>query len=170
MTDQNAPEFPTHFDVFVYGSLRQGLHNASMFGEDRTAGPFSARVHGYDLYSNFSDSFPYLARGTRTVVGELVTVKWGHRLRSIISMEEGAGYDTVVGRVEVEQSDGTWADQDAILFVHREERKHGRGALVEGGDWVEYLTELETREARHHMFTEVRNARRPLPRPLDLAN
>lgn len=170
MTTEAPLDAPRFFDVFVYGSLRQGLHNASMFGEDRAAGPFPARVHGYDLYSNFSDSFPYLARGTRTVQGEVVTVKWGRRLRSIISMEEGAGYDTVVGKVEVEQADGTWATQDAIMFVHREERKSARGALVEGGDWVEYLEELEARGARHHMFTEVRNARRPLPRPLDLVN
>lgn len=162
---------PETLDVFVYGSLRGGLHNQRMFGDDTVAGPYSARVHGYDLYSNRSGTFPYLAVGSRTVVGELLTVRWGRRLQGIINMEEGAGYDTRVGRVEVEQADGSWAAQDAILFVHNERWKHGRGPLVEGGDWVEYLAAQPQTDHWPHFFTRVeRPAPRPLGAPLNFAN
>lgn len=134
------------YNVFVYGSLLPGLHNFPMAARALVQEPRPAVIHGFSLYSNHGGSFPYLAKGVAEgacgdVVGAILTLRYGQELLNIVSMEEGAGYNTSIVNADVTQEDGTVLKEDVIGFVHDESRAGARGDLVPDGDWKKYFTE-----------------------------
>lgn len=141
---------PQYFNVFVYGSLRPGLYNFPMAEHALAAPPRSAVAHGYTLHSNSTDSYPYLARGVAEgasgdVHGDVLTMKFGVHLRRIVQMEEGAGYNTEIITVDIEQEDGTYKPESVIAFVHRDELRKSRGTIVPDGNWPPYYEAAEAR-------------------------
>ena len=141
---------PQYFNVFVYGSLRPTLYNFDMAAPALVADPRPAIAHGYTLHSNHGDSFPYLARGVEEgacgdVHGEVLTLELGVHLRRIVAMEEGAGYNTEIVTVDVEQEDGTMRPESVIAFVHDDDRKSARGTIVPDGNWLPFYAAAEAR-------------------------
>ncbi|WIC89296.1 hypothetical protein SEA_OTTAWA_64 [Arthrobacter phage Ottawa] len=141
MTDAAPHPIP----VFVYGSLRPGLYNFPMAERALAADPLPAVVHGFELYANKSDSYPYLAVGEGDVKGDVLMIYPGRELDSIIGMEEGAGYDTRAIKADITFPDGKVETFDVMAFVHREDRRSHRGTKVEDGDWLPYYAEAERR-------------------------
>ena len=127
--------------------------------------PYAARtLPGYKLYSNHGASFPYLAEAADggVVKGELLHMKEGRELDSIIGMELGAGYDGKVIEVQIEDPKDGWLTIQALAFIHREDRASARGELVEDGDWRSYHAK--------HGFDWSPWVRRPRQAPSEFVN
>lgn len=138
--------------LFVYGSLRRGMHNEARLaaGEKFRA---AAEVHGFALYDS-GWSFPYAlpAPESSRVWGELVyftdadyvpTMRWCDRLEGFHPGDpEVSHYTRTVVRVR-RVDDGRW--EPAWMYVANRDLVD-MDRLVPGGDWVEYREQVAVEE------------------------
>ena len=110
--------------VFVYGSLRRGLHNhhfladATLVGDDATEPAFT-------LYS--LGAFPAMVQGgTTSVVGEVYEVD----ARTLAALDRLEGHPHFYQRVAVTLRSGA----EVETYVVPSTTVRGRG-VVAGGDW-----------------------------------
>lgn len=131
---------PEVVPVFVYGSLLPGLHNHRMAVPAMAHEPIPAVIHGFELYSNSSDSYPYLMVGEGDVKGAILFLRQGAHLMNIVGMEEGAGYDTRLIKADIEVG-GVKQEVEVVAFILPEYRRHFVGRKVEDGDWARYFAQ-----------------------------
>ena len=156
MTEHPTPQHEQQvIPCFVYGSLRTGLYNHVMAVDSMVGPALPAVVHGFELYANKSDTYPYLAQaGEGDVKGEVLLLVFGRDFERIRAMEEGAGYDTRAIKADVEFPDGETKTIDVVAWVHDDRLANRRGTKVEDGDWIPYYREAEKRlpKSMRHFF------------------
>lgn len=113
--------------VFVYGSLRSGMHNHRVMGQSELLA--EANLTGFEMYQ--VSSFPAIVAGEGCVKGELYLVD-GATLDRLDRLE---GHPHMYKRRLVTVQSG---DVLAQAWVYVWQRPVDRLAPVPGGDWVRH--------------------------------
>ncbi len=101
---------------FVYGTLKQGFHNAGVIPNESVESRVPAHIEGYDMYS--VGGFPAIVNGHGVVHGEVVTIKQNASqeqiLRQVDRLEgEGHMYRRDIVPVTLE----TGETEDVYVYV-----------------------------------------------------
>lgn len=142
MKQQELIECPeveqNHKRIFVYGSLRKGLYNYGRCGEMKFVA--NATLKGYGLFSlGYYPAIVKDCKDNHQVIGEVYDVDETVFLR-LESMERGAGYNTIEGKVEL-----STGELISVIFWDMEFDRMSKyygvpyeaiDRLVPDGDWV----------------------------------
>lgn len=135
--------------VFVYGTLREGGRLRGFYLDDANVDGkvMRGRVYGYELIDP-AWGFPLLSPSPAAdgeVTGDLQWVVPDMRLRAMIDMEIGAGYDLALIDVH---TDSLAVPVRALAFTWQRDLPTG-SQVVESGDWIGY--EMERVSKRRSM-------------------
>ncbi|RSL34801.1 gamma-glutamylcyclotransferase [Salibacterium salarium] len=131
--------------VFVYGTLRNGLHNYENILKDQTATENNATSVG-SLYAVDHESFPCLVREGRTIIqGEVMYIKEDRYDDILKKLDYLEGYD----ESNIQESDyvrevTTVTDdkgQDVEVYIYYWNQPRGLGEYITSGCWKTYLKE-----------------------------
>lgn len=114
--------------VFVYGSLRRGMHNHGVMGNSELL--TEAHLSGFEMYQ--VSSFPAIVAGEGIVKGEVYLVD-GATLARLDRLE---GHPQMYRRSMVTVQAG---DALCQVWVYVWQRPVSGLVQVPGGDWVEFF-------------------------------
>ncbi|OMJ74282.1 hypothetical protein SteCoe_26838 [Stentor coeruleus] len=114
--------------ILVYGSLRQGLwaHDIFLQGLEKKD---LITVHGFDLYRNNGDNYPFIVKGN----GFLITEMYEVNDEIMQALDKFEGCPNMYTREKVHVQGGF-----AWIYVYGEE-PNARSIRIDCGDWVKYL-------------------------------
>lgn len=124
--------------IFVYGSLRRGMHNDIQRFFDQTGAEFEylgtttlkANMYSLGAYPYITEPFPYDRTGP-VVIGEVYDIK-SSRSRLLKALDRLEGYPSFYNRKEVKTIFGD-------VWVYFIDRLGDKMSQVENGDWVSYV-------------------------------
>ncbi|RSL32418.1 gamma-glutamylcyclotransferase [Salibacterium salarium] len=131
--------------VFVYGTLRKGLHNYENILEGQTTNEIAATTVG-SLYAVSHESFPCLVKEGKTVIqGEIMCIKEDRYEEILKKLDALEGYD----ERNVQESDyvreiTTVVDDKGHhveAYTYYWNQPQGLGQFITSGCWQTYLKE-----------------------------
>lgn len=131
--------------IFVYGTLREGMHNFNRVLKGRTDKITPAVIKGYDMLN--LGSYPGIISGTNEITGELMDIKSTMYLQTLQLLDKLEGYDPSqkgkspyhreIQKIVLE--DGKVID--AYVYVYNKKLGISGFEFVDSGDWVIYKKE-----------------------------
>lgn len=126
--------------IFVYGTLRTGLHNYNRILKGNVSEAVEAKLENFDMYS-IGGAYPAIVAGKGEVVGELIEVNDEHYDETMRALDHLEGYFPRDKRnsmylretLTVTTADGEKVEAYVYLWNRPVPATH-----IPSGDWVDY--------------------------------
>lgn len=138
----------TKYNLFVYGSLREGFYNYEKYLQGKVIKNTPAILHDMKLYHLPHKGYPAIIEGNEKIYGEIVEISdYDNTVQAIDNMEnfisEGNPNNEYHKKLlEIEHLDSGEKELCYVYYYNKDidEKFESQSVYIANGDWKKFMT------------------------------